>query len=73
MLVLTRGVEEDIVIDGRIVVKILQINSKTVRLGILAPSDTPIHRGEVWEALVDAFPLGKGDVSRSDTPGERGG
>jgi carbon storage regulator len=59
MLVLKRGVEEDIVIDGRIVVKVLQINSKTVRLGILAPSDMPIHRGEVWEALVDAFPLGK--------------
>jgi carbon storage regulator len=59
MLVLKRRVEEDIVIDGRIIVKVLQINGGSVRLGVLAPTDVPIHRGEVWEALVDAFPLAK--------------
>jgi carbon storage regulator len=59
VLVMKRSVEEDVIIDGRIVVKILRVDGGTVRLGILAPTDVPIHRGEVWQALVDAFPLGK--------------
>lgn len=69
MLVLKRGVEDDVVIDGWIVVKVLQINSKSVRLGIFAPTDVPVLRGEVWEALVDAFPV---SFNRNPT-GVRGG
>ncbi len=57
MLVVKRKREEDLVIDGRIVVKVLQIGKESVRLGVMAPPDVPVHRGEVWAALIDALPV----------------
>jgi carbon storage regulator CsrA len=50
MLVLTRRRDEEIVIGsrGEIVIKILKVNGN-VRVGITAPSTTPIHRREVYE------------------------
>jgi len=56
MLVVKRKREEDLVIDGRIVVKVLQIGKESVRLGVMAPPEVPIHRGEVWGAMIDALP-----------------
>jgi len=51
MLILTRKVGESIVIDGRIVVTITRLESDTVRVGIEAPSDVPIHRSEVYDEI----------------------
>jgi carbon storage regulator len=47
MLVLTRKKNESIVIDGRISIEVLQIKGKTIRLGISAPDDIKILRGEL--------------------------
>ena len=47
MLVLTRKKNESIVIDGRINIEVLQIKGKTIRLGISAPHDVKILRGEL--------------------------
>jgi len=47
MLVLTRKKNDMIVIDGQIEIKILQINGSRIRLGINAPADTRIRRGEL--------------------------
>ncbi len=47
MLVLSRKVNEEIVIDGRIRVQIVQVRGKTIRIGISAPSDVKILRGEL--------------------------
>ncbi len=50
MLVLARKVGEGFVIDGRIVVTILEVRgADQVRLGIEAPADVSILRAEVGE------------------------
>ncbi len=47
MLVLSRKKNESIVIDGNIVVTVLQVHGNRVRLGIEAPADVGIHRIEL--------------------------
>lgn len=51
MLVLSRKRNEKIVIDGQIVVTVVDIRGDKVRLGIEAPKEVSIHRSEVYEAL----------------------
>ena len=51
MLILSRKLNESIVIDGRIIVKILRIERDTVKIGIQAPTELPVHRQEVYEAI----------------------
>jgi len=51
MLILSRKLNESIVIDGRIIVKVLRIDKDTVKLGIQAPAELPVHRQEVFEAI----------------------
>lgn len=53
MLVLTRKLGESIAIDDNIKITVVQIKGKQVRLGIQAPSDTKIHREEVYIAIQD--------------------
>lgn len=47
MLVLTRHVNESIVIRGDIIVTVVGHNGDKVRLGIDAPKDVPIDRHEI--------------------------
>jgi carbon storage regulator len=51
MLVLSRHRDESIMIGDNIVVTIVDIRGDKVRLGIEAPSDIPVHRQEVYEAI----------------------
>lgn len=51
MLILSRKLNESIVIDGRIVVKVVRVEGDVVKLGIQAPSDVPVHRQEVYEEI----------------------
>ncbi len=51
MLVLSRQRDESIVIGEKIVVTIVDIRGDKVRLGIEAPSEIPVHRQEVYEAI----------------------
>ena len=51
MLILSRKLNESIVIDGRIIVKILRIDRDTVKLGIQAPAELPVHRQEIFDAI----------------------
>ena len=49
MLVLTRGIGEQIVIDGNIVVTIVSIDGNKVRLGVQAPRSVRVDRAEVHQ------------------------
>jgi carbon storage regulator len=49
MLVLTRKAGEGIVIDGGIVITVLEAHDRKVRLGIQAPDDVLVLREELAE------------------------
>ncbi len=51
MLVLSRQRDESIIIGDNIVVTIVDIRGDKVRLGIDAPSEIPVHRREIHEAI----------------------
>ena len=51
MLILSRKLNESIVIDGRIVVTIVRVEGDVVKLGIQASRDVPVHRQEVYEEI----------------------
>jgi carbon storage regulator len=52
MLILTRGVGDRFVIDNEITVKILAIQDKQVRVGISAPENVKIIRGEIYDRFL---------------------
>jgi carbon storage regulator len=47
MLVLSRRTDEEIVIDGHIRIRVLASSGGKVRLGISAPREVPVERGEL--------------------------
>lgn len=51
MLILSRKLGESIVIDGRITVKVVRLEGDTVKLGIAAPMEVPVHRQEVYDEI----------------------
>jgi len=51
VLVLTRKLGESIVIGNNVRVTVLEMQGKQIRLGIEAPTEVPVHRGEVYERI----------------------
>jgi carbon storage regulator len=51
MLVLSRQRDESIMIGDNIVITVVDIRGDKVRLGINAPTEVPVHRQEVYEAI----------------------
>jgi len=51
MLVLSRHTDESIIIGDNIVVTVVDVRGDKVRLGIEAPTEIPVHRQEVYEAI----------------------
>lgn len=52
MLVLSRMRDEQIVINDNIVITVVDIRGDKVRLGIDAPKEIPVHRREIYEAIL---------------------
>ena len=51
MLVLSRKLNESIVINENIVVTVLGVKGDRVRIGIDAPGEIPVHRQEVYKKM----------------------
>lgn len=52
MLLLSRKVNQKIVINGNIIVKVCRIErGDEVKIGIEAPSDIPVHREEIYDQI----------------------
>jgi carbon storage regulator len=49
MLVLTRKLHEQIVINGNITVTVIEIDRNKIRLGISCPKEIPIFRRELLD------------------------
>lgn len=47
MLIISRKVEEEIIIAGNIVIKVIKIRKNNVRIGIEAPDNVTILRKEL--------------------------
>ena len=54
MLVLGRKVGEKLVIDGNITVEVVKIQGNRISLGIVAPSNIKVLRGELTQPQVKA-------------------
>jgi carbon storage regulator len=73
MLVLTRRLGQEIVIDGGIRITVLEVKGNQVRLGITAPPSVVVDREEVharrarWEAPAD-LPLPSAKIEARPRP-----
>ena len=51
MLVLSRKLNQSIVIGDDVHIVVVSIDRDTVKLGIQAPREVPVHRAEVYEEI----------------------
>ena len=54
MLVITRKMDQSVIIDGSIEVMVIGLSKEGVRLGITAPKEVQVHRREVFDAIAEA-------------------
>ena len=52
MLILTRKVNETLMVGDDVSVTVLGIKGGQIRIGINAPRDIPVHRQEVYEKIL---------------------
>ncbi len=79
MLVLSRRVGEQIVLPNReVTITVVAASGNKVRLGITAPAETAVHRGEVWHRIhgscdapsEDSGEAGRGPVQEAKADGQ---
>lgn len=67
MLVLSRKIDDEIIIDENITVRVLRVKGNTVRIGITAPGDVSIMRGELPRREIE-FELPISELPSDDEP-----
>jgi carbon storage regulator len=71
MLILTRRVEEKVIIGDEVTVTVLAAKGGCVRLGIDAPRKIPVHREEIYRRMKQEEAGGRGRVIAAEsTPTE---
>ena len=53
MLILTRRIQETLMIGDNVTITILSIKGNQVRIGIKAPKDIEVHREEIYHRVKD--------------------
>jgi len=51
MLILTRRVNETLMVGDDVTVTVLSVSGKQVRIGVNAPRHVPVHREEIYEKI----------------------
>ena len=51
LLILTRRVNESLIVGDQVTVTVVAVKGNQVRLGVNAPRDIAVHREEVYERL----------------------
>jgi len=51
MLILTRRMNETLMVGDDVAVTVLSINGNQVRIGVKAPRHIPVHREEIYEKI----------------------
>lgn len=54
MLILTRKEGESLRLGDDITVKVVSIDGGSVRIGVSAPRDIPVHREEVFQRIAES-------------------
>lgn len=75
MLILTRRVQEAIMIGDNVTVTVLSVKGNQVRLGIDAPKDVEVHREEIFHRVKAGLAQGPDDdhVADVESPSETRG
>jgi carbon storage regulator len=58
MLILTRRVNEKLMVGDDVTVTVLSISGNQVRIGVTAPRHVPVHREEVYDKVKRQESLG---------------
>ena len=58
MLILTRRVNEKLMVGDDVMVTVLSISGNQVRIGVTAPRHVPVHREEIYEKVKRQESLG---------------
>ena len=53
MLAFTRKVNEVIQLGGNVTITVVQCLGNKVKIGIDAPREIPVHRGEVFDRIIE--------------------
>ena len=69
MLILTRRLNESLMIGDQVKITVLGVKGSQVRLGIEAPRDVSVHREEIFERII-AEKTSDGVIETTITPAE---
>ena len=61
MLILTRKVNESLIVGDDITIAVLGVKGNQVRLGVTAPRDVAVHREEIYQRISDEPPAEEGE------------
>lgn len=53
MLILTRRLNESVIVGDQIKITVLGVKGSQVRLGIEAPKDITVHREEIFNKIIE--------------------